>query len=84
MVELILFIAGLAIGDTSIKELTFIAVDEGRIFVPMPEQEVEDEERRYTWNSENLDVLVCQVIGKYHVYKNLSGVATRSGIDIVP
>lgn len=74
----------LKIGDTIIKELEFIAVDEGRIFVPIPEQELIDDERRYTWYQESLDVIVCRIIGKYHVYKNLSGVARRSGVELVP
>ena len=74
----------LKIGDTAIKELTFIAVDEGRIFVPMPEQEVNNGDRRFFWILESLEVMVCRVIGKYHIYRNLSGVAKRSGVELVP
>lgn len=73
----------LKIGDTTIKELTFIAVDEGRIFVPMPELEVINGDRRFFWKLDSLEVMVCGVVGKYYVYKNLVGVAIRSGVELV-
>lgn len=74
----------LRIGHAIIKELSFIAVDEGRIFVPMPEQEVDNDERRYSWSTESLEVSVCQIVGKYHIYHDLTGVAKRSGVELVP
>jgi hypothetical protein len=72
----------LKIGDTVIKELTFVAVDEGRIFVPMPEVEANNEQPRYFWVEGSLEMQVCRIIGKYYVYKSVERVAKRSGIEI--
>jgi hypothetical protein len=74
----------LKINNTIIKELAFISVDGGRIFVPMPEiRPVSDEDVEYFWNTSSLGVKVCRIIGKYYIYNDLAGVARRSHIALV-
>lgn len=74
----------LRINNVIIHELSFVAVDCGRIFVPIPQVEYsKEEERKYFWSLRSLDVQVCNIIGHYYIHTNLIGVAKRSGIDIV-
>jgi len=74
----------LKINNTVIKELAFISVDGGRIFVPMLEiRPVSEEDVEYFWNTNSLGVKVCRIIGKYYIYNDLAGVAQRSRIALV-
>lgn len=75
----------LLIGGLTIKELTFISMDGGRIFVPMTERRpTEDDNVEFFWNLGSLEVKVCRVIGSYYIYGNLEGVATRSRVALIP
>ncbi len=73
----------LKIGGTVVKELTFISMDGGRIFVPMTEvRPVGDGAVEHFWNLNSLQVKVCRVVGSYYIYKNLEGVAGMSKVSI--
>ncbi len=74
----------LKLNGTTIKELTFIAMDGGRIFVPMASvRPKEDGSVEYFWNLNSLEVKVCRIVGTYYRYENLEGVAKRSNVSIV-
>lgn len=73
----------LKIDNSIIKELDFISLDGGRIFVPMPDRIIEDENVNYIWNLNSLEIKVCNIIGTYYIYKNLEGVARRSRIELI-
>lgn len=72
----------LKIGNTTIKEITFISLDGGRIFVPLTERDFINDKSVFYWDMKSLRVKVCQVIGYYYIYDNLQGVAARSGVEI--
>lgn len=72
----------LKINNTIIKELTFISLDGGRIFVPMPEREVENDKRVFYWDMQSLPVKVCKIIGDYYCYGDIYGVAKMSKVEI--
>ena len=74
----------LKLNGTTIKELTFIAMDGGRIFVPMAGvRQVSSSEVEYFWILNSLEVKVCRIVGTYYRYENLEGVAKRSKVAIV-
>ena len=74
----------LKINNIIIKELAFISVDGGRIFVPLPEvRPISEDDVQYFWNTNSLGVRVCGIIGKYYIYNDLAGVAQRSRIALV-
>lgn len=74
----------LAINNNVIKELSFISMDGGRIFVPMAEVgPATENEPQYFWNLNSLEVKVCRIIGKYYIYENLEGVARMSRLALV-
>jgi len=74
----------LKIGDVVIKELTFISLDGGRISVPMAEaRPAEGGNVEYFWNVNSLEVKVGEVVGSYHIYKSLEGVAQRSRVTLI-
>lgn len=74
----------LKINGNVIKELTFISVDGGRIFVPMPEVRPKGpKDVEYFWNMNSLSIKVCKIVGTYYIYKDIQGVAKRSGIALV-
>jgi len=74
----------LKINGNVIKEINFISMDGGRIFVPMPDIRLRDDEIvEYFWNLNSLEVKVCRVVGSYYIYNNLKGVAKRSKIEVI-
>lgn len=75
----------LKINNNVIKELAFISVDGGRIFVPMPEVRpiAGKDEVEYFWNMNSLELKVCRVVGRYYIYNDIRGVARRSRIALV-
>lgn len=73
----------LKIDSSIIKELDFISLDGGRIFVPMPDIVIEENKTRYLWNLNSLEVKVGNVIGSYYSYGSLESVARMSKIDLV-
>lgn len=73
----------LKINDTIIKELTFISLDGGRIFVPLPDLKYENEKPNYFWNMNSLEMEVCKIIGHYYIWKDIYGVAKQSNIEII-
>ena len=74
----------LKINGTTIKELTFISMDGGRIFVPMAEVRLDAKKiPEYFWNLNSLEVWVCRIIGIYYIYESLEGVARTSKVTLV-
>lgn len=74
----------LKINGTTIKELTFISMDGGRIFVPMAEVRLDATgTTEYFWNINGLEVCVCRIIGSYYIYETLEGVARTSKVVLV-
>ena len=74
----------LKINGTIIKELTFISMDGGRIFVPMAGVRPASEGTvEYFWNLNSLEVKVCRIIGSYYIYKTLEGIARMSKVSII-
>lgn len=74
----------LKINGTTIKELTFISMDGGRIFVPMAEVRLDATgTTEYFWNLNSLEVWICRVIGSYYIYETLEGVARTSRVVLV-
>lgn len=74
----------LKINGTTIKELTFISMDGGRISVPRPELRLDATgAAEYFWNLNGLEVSVCRIIGSYYIYESLVGVAKRSKVVLV-
>jgi hypothetical protein len=74
----------LKIGASVIKELTFISMDGGRIFVPMAElRPTSGGGVEYFWNVSSLEVRVCRFIGEYYIYKDLEGVSRMSKVTLV-
>lgn len=73
----------LKINNTPIKELTFIACDGGRIFVPLPERDFENDHAKYKWRRDSLPFKVCKIIGEYYIYNNIEGIARVSKINII-
>lgn len=74
----------LKISNAIIKELTFIACDGGRIFVPIPERHLEQDQLIYSWCRSALALKVCKIIGHYYIYENIEGIADVSEIRITP
>jgi hypothetical protein len=75
----------LKIAGSVIKEITFISMDGGRIFVPMPDIRPSGASTvDYFWNLDSLEVKLCRIIGNYYIYKNLEGVASHSKVTLVP
>lgn len=72
----------LKISGTTIKELKFISLDGGRIFVPMTEREFINGKPVFCWDMGSLSVKVCNIIGDYYIHKNLRGVAQMSKVEI--
>lgn len=73
----------LKINNSIIKELTFISIDGGRIFVPSAEKKIEDKNVINFWNLESLRIKVCNVIGQYYIYNDIYGIAKVSKIEII-
>jgi len=70
----------LIINGSKIKELTFVSVDGGRIFVPRPDIQHNGE---FIWDKNKLEFKVCSIIGDYHNYDGIEGIAERSNIRVV-
>ena len=74
----------LNINGTTIKELCFISMDGGRIFVPMTETRLDATgSTEYFWNISSLAVSICRIIGSYYIYENLEGIARTSKVILV-
>lgn len=74
----------LKINNNIIKEITFISLDGGRIFVPMPEiRPANNDGVEYFWNMGSVALKVCGVIGEYYIYKDIKSVAKQSKITLV-
>ncbi len=73
----------LKIANTVVKELQFISVDGGRIFVPIPKIEINDSnDRVFFWDSNSLEIALCKIIGHFYIHRSIHGVASIAGIEI--
>lgn len=76
----------LSINNIRVKELNFITVDGGRIFVPIPELQnvdLKNSSRTFVWKTQSLGVRVSRKIGSYYIHNNLEGVAKMAGIKVL-
>ncbi len=76
----------LKVGGVTIKELKYVYCDETRIFVPLPRKVADKhtpQSYRYEWDRRALDFKVAKIIGHYHIYETIEGVAKVSKISIV-
>lgn len=75
----------LKIDGVTIKEVHFIYCDEARIFVPLPRRVVHSDYKtyHYEWNRNSLDFKLAKIIGHYHIYESIEGIAQVSKIKIV-
>lgn len=75
----------LMIAGATIKELTFVSLDGGRIFVPITETQTKPGGGvEYVWHSSSLPVKVCRIIGTYYRYDDLEGIAALSKVSVLP
>ncbi len=72
----------LKVGGVSIKELTFVTCDGGRIFMPLPYIQGQDETLEFFYKRSSLEYKVGQVIGEYYIYRNFGNTAKRCGFKI--
>ena len=72
----------LSIGGNRIKQLIFVAMDGGRIFVPLPERVYDGDKLYYFWERKSLAFKVSNIIGQYDIYNSIEGIAGRSKIEI--
>jgi hypothetical protein len=79
----------LKVNGVTIKEISFIACDGGRIFVPLPEYQYEEDQHgdiittSYVWNRQSLRFKIAKIIGEYGAYKTIEGIAKKSKITII-
>lgn len=79
-----LFNVTLTIQGVAIKQVSFVNCDGGRIRVPVPQCEVENDSiAYYYWVKDTLDWKLASLIGKYYIYKSIQEVARMSNIRIV-
>ena len=75
----------LIVGGITIKQISFISIDGGRYFVPLPEIEIGDNrERSFYWNRSSLEYKVGQIISRFYQEdkENLDTFAKETGIKI--
>jgi len=72
----------LSINGTKVKELIFILLDGGNLFVPLPDTETINEQLIYYWDKESLKYNVGKIIGLFNSYGSLEAIAERSNIEI--
>jgi len=65
------------------KPLTFVYVDGGKYFVPLPKKTIKDDEVEYSWHKNSLESKVFQIIGdvKYSC-KNLEEFAKMCNVKV--
>lgn len=73
----------LKINNSIVKELSFVSLNGGKIFVPMPDQIFEENNVRYIWNRRSLELKVSKIIGSYYSYDDIETLARISNIQIV-
>ena len=87
----------LVYNNNLIKQFKFIYCDGGRIRVVMPETELDPEKNywegkdiyggsykdvNYYWKKDSMEFMLMNVIGNFYIYKDSTGIASRSKIDI--
>lgn len=72
----------LKIKGISIKEITFVYCDGGRISVPLPELEIINEKQIFYWDVNSLECKIGKVIGHFYIYNSIEGVARQSKIEL--
>lgn len=72
----------LKINSSQIKELYFISMDGGRIFVPMTKMEIFNNEPRFYWVRDSLEFNMGKLIGEFYRWESMEGISIQSSIDI--
>jgi len=74
----------LRINNSAVRTLSFVSLDGGRYFVPLPRKLSLDRQAIYCWEKSSLDYKVCQIIGRYYRGNSLEDTARFLGVEIVP
>jgi len=72
----------LKINGVTIKQLSFVTCDGGRIFVPLPESKFKDKTQTFHWQIQSIAFKVGKIIGSFYIYNSLEGIAEASKILI--
>ena len=73
----------LSINGNKIKQFIFVAVDGGRIFVPLTKFINNGNGiRKYYWEKNSLDFKIGKIIGEFYIYNSIEEIAKRSKIEI--
>jgi hypothetical protein len=74
----------LDVAGVTIKQISFISLDGGRNFVPMPEiRPLENERRGFYLNKDSFQYKVARLVGRYDHCETLDEFAVMKGIEIV-
>lgn len=75
----------LKVDGAVVRELTFVSLDGGRYFVPLPEiRTVSPEERSFYWDTTSLEFRVGRLVGHLHLQdETLETFANKRGIEII-
>jgi hypothetical protein len=66
----------LKIGAATVKEITFVSLDGGRVLVPMPRVRVENRRQIFYWRESSLEFSLGEIIGRFYIHNNMYGVAS--------
>jgi hypothetical protein len=74
-----------------LKRLQFVYCDGGRISVALPDIDIDKadlhkddgvDRRTFYWEKDSIEYKLTKLIGSFYIYKDIEGVAERSGIEI--
>jgi hypothetical protein len=77
------FSVNLKIWGVTVKQLTFVFCDGGRISVPVPRMKVVNDQLLYYWVENSIEFKLGQKIGNFYIYGDLQGIAAMSKIEII-
>jgi hypothetical protein len=72
----------LRINNSPVRELTFVSLDGGRYFLPLPDKSVERGRPVYSWFRESLEFKVGKIIGSYYRFDNIEDTAKFLGVGV--
>lgn len=77
------YTVSLKIIGVTIKQITFVYCDGGRISVPLPDLKIVEGNRAFSWRQGSLDYKLGQLVGSFYIYDSIEGVAAMSQIELV-
>jgi hypothetical protein len=72
----------LKISGATVKEITFVSLDGGRVLVPMPQVRLENGKQIFYWREPSLKFKLGELIGRFYIHNNMYGVASFCHIAI--